>query len=402
MLDIKAVLRYSHTMRVSRLSGFFQFSVEQRRTVLQQQGALAKQDGALLDCGGLSLEKANALIENVIGCYTLPLAIGTNFQINGKDHLVPMCIEEPSVVAGASRAALLARAGGGFFASADPPIMIGQIQLLDVMDPKQSTADLLAQKETLLEQANQIRPSLVARGGGVRDMIVRSYQIDKKSVLVVHLLIDCRDAMGANMVNSICESMAPLLAHLVQGRAGLCILSNLADHRLVRVNACIPADAMETPMHVGRVLIDRIVEASVFAEMDPYRACTHNKGIMNGIDAVMLATGNDWRGIEAGAHAFASQTGMYRPLATWKKDPVGNLVGELTLPMAVGIVGGTMGVHPVAKMALAVMDVKSSADLAMIAASVGLATNLAALRALTDTGIQQAHMPLHHRSDLYR
>jgi hydroxymethylglutaryl-CoA reductase len=320
-------------------------------------------------------------------------------RVNGKDYIVPMVVEEPSVIAAASNASKMVRAGGGFFADVDPSIMTCQVQLFDVHDEGAGAADILLEKEALLAMANRAVPGLVERGGGARDIEVRHLD---GGMLVVHIYVDCRDAMGANLVNNVAEAVGDRIAELGGGKRGLRILSNLCDRRCVRVRAQVPVSALSTDTHGGGLVIDGVVNASRFAEADPYRAATHNKGIMNGIDAVCIATGNDWRAVEAGAHAFAARTGTYRPLATWRaardKDGAEVLEGSLELPLALGCVGGTLRVHPAARLALRILGITSAAEVAMVAASVGLASNLAALRALATDGIQRGHMSLHARS----
>jgi hydroxymethylglutaryl-CoA reductase len=338
------------------------------------------------------------MIENVIGVFSLPLGIALNFQVNGVDTLVPMVLEEPSVVAGASYMARLARDGGGFQASCTDPVMIGQLQLLDLGDLTLARDQILEKKEELLGGLVDLDPILRDLGGGPVDLEVR--EISHSAIgpfLVVHLLIDVRDAMGANAVNTACETLAPAIEDLTGGRVHLRILSNLADRRLASARCTIPVDSLAFGEYSGEEVRDGIIEAWAFADADPYRAATHNKGIMNGIDAVLLATGNDWRAVEAGAHAYAARYGFYRSLSTWSVDSDGSLVGEIELPLAVGIVGGATRVHPSVKAILALMDVKSASHLSEIIASVGLAQNLAALRALATDGIQQGHMRLHAR-----
>jgi hydroxymethylglutaryl-CoA reductase len=316
-------------------------------------------------------------------------------RVNGHDFVVPMVVEEPSVVAAASNAAKMARGGGGFVAEADPPLMIAQIQLTHVPDVDAARDAILARKAELLARADRAVPGLVARGGGARDVEVRG--LGEDGVMVVHAIVDCRDAMGANLVNTIAETLGARIAELAGGRLGLRIVSNLCDKRCVRVTCRIPASALATDDMDGQSVIDGIVAASRFAELDPYRATTHNKGIMNGVDAVVIATGNDWRAVEAGAHAFAARDGRYAPLAVWRRD--GDvLVGRLELPLALGTVGGTLRVHPTARLSLRLLGTESATELAMIAASVGLASNLAAVRALATDGIQRGHMALHARS----
>jgi hydroxymethylglutaryl-CoA reductase len=383
----------------SRIPGFYNLTIDQRRTELAQAGLLTpEQLAALSGTAGLSLAQAQHMIENVIGLYALPVGIALNFLINGRDVLIPMVIEEPSVVAGASFMAKLARAGGGFLASSSPPEMIGQMQLLDLSDPPAARLAILNQKDNLLTEAAGIDPILQKLGGGPRDLEVRL--ISDSSIgpfLVVHLIYDVRDAMGANAVNTACERLAPRLEAITGGRVHLRILSNLADRRLARARCTIPAEALAFEGFSGEQVRQGVIEAWAFAEADPYRAATHNKGILNGVDAVVLATGNDWRAIEAGAHAYAARSGRYSSLSNWGSDAAGNLVGALEMPLAVGIVGGATRVHPGAQAALQLMGVTSAAQLAEIIAAVGLAQNLAALRALATEGIQRGHMSLHAR-----
>jgi len=338
------------------------------------------------------------MIENVVGVYGLPLGIAQNFVVNGREVLVPMVIEEPSVVAGASFMARLARPAGGFTAQAGAPEMIGQMQLLDVPDLDHAAERILSYKEELLHEAAGIDPMLARLGGGPRDLIVR--RINESPIgpfLVVHLIYDVHDAMGANALNTALETLAPRVAAITGGRVHLRILSNLADRRLAKASCCIPLQTLAFDHFSAETVRDGIIAAWAFAEADPDRAATHNKGIMNGIDAVVLATGNDWRAVEAGAHAYAARSGRYTSLSTWGKDEQGNLTGCLELPMAVGIVGGATRVHPGAQAALKLMKVETVSQLAEIIVSVGLAQNLAALRALATEGIQRGHMGLHAR-----
>ncbi|HSQ65673.1 MAG TPA: hydroxymethylglutaryl-CoA reductase, degradative, partial [Polyangiaceae bacterium] len=323
--------------------------------------------------------------------------VALNVRVNGHDYVVPMVVEEPSGVAAASNAAKMVREGGGFGAEMDAPLMVAQIQLTAVRDREAARERVLAAKEEILTRADAAIPGLIERGGGARDVEVRVLGSDEDAMLVVHVLVDCRDAMGANLVNGVAERVADRLAELAGGRVGLRILSNLCDRRCVRVTCRVPAAALATDDMAGTDVIDGIVNASRFAELDPYRAATHNKGIMNGVDAVTIATGNDWRAVEAGAHAFAARSGKYSPLATWRRDG-DHLVGRLELPMALGTVGGTLRVHPAARLSLRLLGVTQAQDLAAIAASVGLASNLAAVRALATDGIQRGHMALHARS----
>jgi len=386
-------------MKTSRIPGFYSEPIEKRLTSLAEASGLNQMDLAKFqNLAGLSIEQANHMVENVIGIYSLPLGLALNFIVNGREVLVPMAIEEPSVVAGASFMAKLARARGGFTASTTPPEMIGQIQLLDIGDLSAARATLLANKESLLQEANQVDPVLIKLGGGARDLEIRT--IENSAIgpfLVIHLIYDVRDAMGANAINTACERLAPRIEELTKGRVHLRILSNLADRRLARASCVIPLDELAFDSFSGEQVRDGIIEAWAFAASDPYRAATHNKGIMNGVDAVVIATGNDWRAIEAGAHAYAARSGSYTSLSSWSKDADGNLTGSLEMPMAVGIIGGATRVHPGAGAALKLMGVTSSAQLAEIIASVGLAQNLAALRALATEGIQRGHMTLHAR-----
>lgn len=382
----------------SRRPGFYNLPLQERQAQLDPQGRLSPDTIAALTGGGLSVEAADPMIENVVGTHALPLGIALNFQVNGRDVLVPMAIEEPSVVAGASFMAKLAREGGGFTAEAGAPEMIGQMQLLDVDDPKSAQQAILAKKQDLLAEAAEVDPILKKLGGGPRDLEVRV--IDDSPIgpfLVLHLIYDVRDAMGANAVNTACERLAPLIEEISGGRVHLRILSNLADRRLANARCTIPLEKLAFGDFSAEQVRDGIIEAWAFAAADPYRAATHNKGIMNGVDAVVIASGNDWRAVEAGAHAYAAHEGRYTSLSIWGKDDEGNLVGELEIPMAVGIVGGATKVHPTARAALELMGVTKASELAEIIVSVGLAQNLAALRALATEGIQRGHMGLHAR-----
>jgi hydroxymethylglutaryl-CoA reductase len=338
------------------------------------------------------------MVENAVGTFGLPLGIGLNFVVNGREVLIPMAIEEPSVIAGASFMAKLARLGGGFTATTSEPNLIGQMQVLDVVNVETARLAVLEKRAELLAAADEIDPVLKKLGGGARDLEVRLISDSPIGpFLVVHLIYDVRDAMGANAVNTACEQLAPRIEQITGGRVHLRILSNLADRRLARVRCTIPVKELAFDDFSGERVRDGIIEAWAFAAADPYRAATHNKGIMNGVDAVVIATGNDWRAIEAGAHAYAARSGRYTSLSTWGKDADGNLVGTLEMPMAVGIVGGATKVHPAAKAALKLMGVKTAAELAEIIVAVGLAQNLAALRALATEGIQRGHMSLHAR-----
>lgn len=383
----------------SRLSGFYKLSLEQRVNIVADWAGLSDADKTVLLEQGLTNEQASHMIENTIGMHALPLGVAVNFRINGRDYLVPMAVEEPSVLAAVSYAANLIRQGGGFHTTATESIMIGQIQVLDVPDLEAARRRILAQKEALMACANESSESIVRRGGGARDVEVHLFpQTPVGPMLVVHLLYDTLDAMGANAINTAVETLAPLVADLSGGRTHLRILSNLTDRRLATARCLIPADALTTKDGQDGSIVARLVEeANAFAIVDPYRATTHNKGIMNGIDAVCIATGNDWRAIEAGAHAYAARNGQYRALTDWHATEDGDLYGEMTIPLAVGIVGGATKVHPTAQVAMKILNVASAAELAQVMACVGLAQNLAAIRALATTGIQHGHMRLHAR-----
>jgi hydroxymethylglutaryl-CoA reductase len=372
--------------------------MDARRAKLADSASLTPADLLPFTDGGLSLEAADHMIENVIGTHSLPVGIGLNFQVNGKDVFIPMAIEEPSVVAGASFMAKLVRAGGGFQATASAPEMIGQIQVINIDDIHSARLKIYEFKAALLAEADEIDPILKKFGGGARDLEVRIIEDSPIGpFLVIHLIYDVRDAMGANAVNTACERLAPRIEAITGGQVHLRILSNLADRRLARARCSIPVEELAFDDFTGQEVRDGIIEAWAFAASDPYRAATHNKGIMNGVDAAVIATGNDWRAIEAGAHAYAARSGKYTSLSTWGKDSKGNLVGALEMPMAVGIVGGATKVHPAAQAALKLIGVKTASELAEIIVSVGLAQNLAALRALATEGIQRGHMSLHAR-----
>jgi hydroxymethylglutaryl-CoA reductase len=386
------------TNRNSRLTGFYKHTTEQRLALVGDWAALSDAQRATLATCGLSLAQADHMIENVVGLYALPLGIATNFQINGRDYLIPMVVEEPSVVAAVSNAAKMFRAGGGFQTSSDEPVMIGQIQLLDVPDVAGAVAAIAAARTELLAIADAVGGSIVKYGGGARDVQTRVFpETSIGPMVVVHLLMDTRDAMGANAVNTAAEQLAPRLEELTGGRAHLCILSNLTDQRKARAEGVIPAAELAREGVTGVQAVRNIVAAAVFAEVDPYRATTHNKGVMNGIDAVIVATGNDWRAVEAGAHAYAARDGRYTSMTRWWQDADGNLRGSIELPMAVGIVGGATRVHPTAQIAMQLLGVQSARELAEVVVSVGLAQNLAAIRALATEGIQQGHMRMHAR-----
>ncbi|MBP6788282.1 MAG: hydroxymethylglutaryl-CoA reductase, degradative [Candidatus Promineofilum sp.] len=384
--------------KTSRLPGFYKLSPAERVAVVGDWAELSESERAVLAGQGLTPSQADLMIENVVGTYTLPLGIAVNFLVNGRDYLVPMTVEEPSVLAAISHAAKLIRAGGGFHAESTEPVMIGQIQILDVPDLEAARLAVLAHSAELMARADACSDSIVAYGGGARGIEARPFpDTPVGPMLIVHLLFDSRDAMGANTVNTAAEAIAPRLAELTGGRTNLRILSNLADRRTATARCTVPAAELTLPDIPGGDVARLIAEANAFAVVDPYRAATHNKGIMNGIDAVCIATGNDWRAIEAGAHSYAARNGRYAALTDWHVDGNGDLSGEITLPMAVGTVGGATKVHPTARVALKVLGIESAGELARLMACVGLAQNLAAIRALSTHGIQKGHMRLHAR-----
>ncbi|MCC6024286.1 MAG: hydroxymethylglutaryl-CoA reductase, degradative, partial [Thaumarchaeota archaeon] len=380
--------------RTSRIPGFYKLTVEERLRIVAEFAGLSEEEVELLRrYAALDRDTANRMIENVIGTFQLPLGIAVNFLINGRDYMVPMVIEEPSVVAAASNAARMTREGGGVFAQSTESLMIGQIQLVGIKDPYAARLEVLRNREEILAIANEQDPVLVNLGGGAKDLEARVIETRLGPMLIVHLIVDVRDAMGANAVNTMAEAVAPRLASITGGRYRLRIISNLADKRLVRAWTRIPPEAVG-----GREVAEGIVEAWAFADADPYRAATHNKGIMNGVDAVVIATGNDWRAVEAGAHAYACRFGAYKPLSTWEIDEKGNLVGSLEMPLAVGIVGGATRTNPLARICLKILGVKTARELAEVIGAVGLVQNLAALRALAAEGIQAGHMSLHAKN----
>jgi len=383
-------------MKSSEFSGFYKLPMEQRVKEVKEFAGLTDEEAALISSfSSLPRETTDRMIENVVGCMPLPLGIAVNFKVNGKDVLVPMAIEEPSVVAAASNSAKLARATGGFTAKAGPPVMIGQIQVAGLREEQfeEKEAALNAAKKGLLEEANACDPVLVKYGGGALDIEAREVRTPSGRMLVLHLLVDVRDAMGANAVNTMCEKLAPRVEEITGGKVVLKIISNLATKRLVSAHVKYSKADLG-----GEGNVDRIVSAYELAAADPYRAATHNKGIMNGIDAVVIAAGNDWRAVEAGAHAYAAIGGRYTSLTRWWKNSDGDLEGSIELPMAVGLVGGATKTHPVAKACVKILGVKTAGELAEIIASVGLAQNFAAIRALATEGIQRGHMELHARN----
>jgi len=384
--------------KTSRLPGFYDLSLDERASRVAEWAGLDDAERALLVGAGLPAERANQMIENVVGLHALPLAMAPNFLINGRETLVPMVIEEPSVVAAASFMARVVREAGGFHTCSTEPVMIAQMQVLDMTDPWAARFDLLCHKQRLLDLANQTDPVVVSLNGGARDLEVRVFsETPVGPMLVIHLLYDTRDVMGANTVNTAAEALTPVVEEITGGRVQLRIVSNLADRRLARAKCVLPVQLLAFEGYSGEMVAQGIVEAYTFAALDPYRAATHNKGIMNGIDAVALACGQDWRAIEAGAHAYAARGGRYTSLSTWTRDREGALVGTLELPLAVGTVGGATRVHPGAQLALKILGVQSARELAEVMAAVGLAQNLGALRALSTEGIQKGHMALHAR-----
>ncbi len=378
----------------SAISGFYKLSPEERLQKVVEFADLTEEDADMLRTNGsLGMDQADRMIENVIGTHELPVGVAMNFLINGKEYIIPMSVEEPSIVAAASNMARLARKTGGFETSTTDPVMIGQVQVTGVSDPFGAKMSILRHKEAILELANEQDPMLVKFGGGARDIEVRVVDGGEETFVVMHLLVDCRDAMGANAVNTMAEAVAPKVEEITGGKVFLRIISNLAIYRLARARVLVKKDDLG-----GEPVVDAVVSAYRFADSDPFRAATHNKGIMNGIDPVVVATGNDWRAIEAGAHAFASMRGHYRLLTHWEKNADGDLVGSIELPVAVGLVGGATKVHPTAKVAVKILGVKTASELGEILAAVGLAQNLGAMKALATEGIRRGHMSLHARN----
>ncbi len=390
-------------VKTSRIPGFYKHSVEERRALVSRMQQFSDEEIEQLSSAvSLPVETADKMIENVIGTFGLPLGLGLNFLINDKEYVIPMAVEEASIVASASYIAKIVREAGGFKTEATERIMIGQIQVVGCEDFQAAKEQIEANKDELIEKANEAYPSIVRRGGGATDIDVRILNEDSDStysqMLVVHVYVDTRDAMGANIINTMVESLAPTVERITQGKVYLRILSNLADRCLARATCVIPPELLESDGFSGEEVRDGVVHAYEFAASDPYRAVTHNKGIMNGIDPVVIATGNDWRAVEAGAHAYAARNGSYGSMTTWSVDEQGNLVGEIELPMSIGTVGGASRVHPTAKLVQKLLDVESAKELAQVIVAVGLAQNLGALKALATDGIQKGHMALHSRS----
>ncbi len=381
--------------RTSRIPGFHKLTVGERLQVVREFAELSEDEVALLNKRGhLDIQTADRMIENVIGTFELPLGIATNMIINGKEYLIPMAVEESSVVAGVTNAAKLARSGGGFFTSSTGPVMIAQIQAVNVKDPYGARLRLYEKKDEILEIANEQDPILVEMGGGAKDIEVRVIETALGPMVITHLIVDTRDAMGANAVNTMAETIAPYIGEWITGRVYLRILSNLADRRLVRASVRVKKEEFTGAEEV----LDGMVYAWAFADADPYRAATHNKGIMNGISAMVIATGNDFRAIEAGAHSYAARMGRYSSLTHWEKDQNGDLVGTIELPMAVGLIGGATRIHPLCGLVIKILEVKTATELGEIIGAVGLCQNLAALRALAGEGIQKGHMSLHAKN----
>lgn len=376
----------------SRISGFYKLPPAKRLKAVAEQTGIGQDEISQLE-SGLKLDQADKMVENVIGMIQVPLGIATNFVIDDREVLIPMATEEPSVIAAASNGAKMAREGGGFRTSSTGPVMRAQIQATGVADPFGARAEILIHKDELMKAANDKDPMLVKFGGGVKD--IEAYVIDSRvgPMVVTHLIVDCRDAMGANAVNTMAEALAPRIEQITGGRVYLRIISNLADKRLARAKAVFKAGEIGGPE-----VVDGIIQAAALAEVDPYRAATHNKGIMNGITAVVLATGNDTRAVESGAHAYAAIHGRYSSLTRYEKNKDGDLVGTIELPMAIGLVGGATRVHPVAKSAVKILGVKTADELSRIISAVGLSQNFAALRALASEGIQRGHMSLHAKN----
>ncbi|RYG74161.1 hydroxymethylglutaryl-CoA reductase, degradative [Lentibacillus lipolyticus] len=390
-------------MQTSRIPGFYNMTVEERRELLAKMDTFTEEDTAyLFSKESLSMDTADNMIENVVGTFPLPLGLGLNFLINNKDYVVPMAIEEPSVVASASHIAKIVRNAGGFSTEATDRVMIGQIQVVGCQDFDAAKKTILHEKDYLINAVNAAYPSLVKRGGGAEDLDARILNEKTGSkysqMLIIHIYINTCDAMGANIINTMVESLAPTVEELTDGKVYLRILSNYADRCLARARCVIPPDLLASDGFSGEEVRDGVIHAYEFAASDPYRAVTHNKGIMNGIDPVVIATGNDWRAVEAAAHAHAARDGQYGSMTEWSKDEEGNLVGELELPMSVGTVGGSIHVHPVSRIAHKLLNVVSAQELAQVIVAVGLAQNLGALKALATDGIQKGHMALHSRS----
>ncbi len=380
--------------KTSKLSGFYKLTPEERLKLVSEFADLNEEEKSCISAtGALSLDAADRMVENVIGIMEVPLGVAVNFLINGKDYLIPMAIEEPSVIAAASNAAKMAREGGGFTTSSTGPLMIGQIQAVNIADPNGARLNILEKKDEIIKKANEVDPILVKFGGGAKDVEARVIETPGGKMVITHLIVDCRDAMGANAVNTMAETIAPYIEELTGGKVYLRIISNFADKRIMRAKALFKKEAIG-----GEDAVDAILAAYYFAAGDPYRAATHNKGIMNGITAAVLATGNDTRAIEAGAHVYASRSGIYRPLSAYEKNANGDLIATIEIPLAVGLVGGATKTNPIARAAVKILGVKTATEMGEVFAALGLAQNFAALRALATEGIQRGHMELHSRN----
>ncbi len=380
--------------RTSKISGFYKLSPQERLKLVSEFADLTQEEAKCISsAGALSLDAADRMVENLIGVMEVPMGVAVNFLINGKDYLIPMAIEEPSVIAAASNAAKMAREGGGFTTSSTGPVMIGQIQAVGIADPAGARIAILEKRDEIIRRANEVDPLLVKFGGGAKDVEVRVIDTPGGKMVITHLVVDCRDAMGANAVNTMAETVAPYIEELTGGRVYLRIISNFADKRLMRAKAVFTKDAIG-----GEEVVDGMIAAYDFAGGDPYRAATHNKGIMNGVTAAVLATGNDTRAIEAGAHVYASRSGTYSPLSCYEKNANGDLVATIEMPMAVGLVGGATKTNPIARAAVKILGVKTATEMGEVFVALGLAQNFAAMRALATEGIQRGHMGLHSRN----
>jgi hydroxymethylglutaryl-CoA reductase len=386
----------------SRIPGFYKLSISERLNKLNERKVINEEDYLTLlnNLSILQPEEADKMIENVVTVFGMPLGLGLNFLANGKDYIIPMVVEEPSIVAAISSAAKIVRQSGGFICESDDPVLIGQIQIVDLEKPSKAQTVILQNKKEIINLANSLHPNMFARGGGAKDIEVKIHpsSTHRGDMVVVHLLVDTRDAMGANLVNSMCEGVASLIEKITGGKVFLRILSNLTDRALVKASCTIPCKLLKGKGYSGEDVRDGIILATEFASVDPYRAATHNKGIMNGIDPVAIATGNDWRAIEAAAHAYAARGNHYTSLSKWDKNENGDLVGSIKIPMKVGIVGGPLESNPAVEIAHRILNVETATELARVIAAVGLAQNFSALRALSTEGIQQGHMTLHARS----
>jgi hydroxymethylglutaryl-CoA reductase len=390
-------------MKSSRFPQFYMKTMDERLAIIADYAHLSQEEvAALASQGALTLEQADKMVENAIGIYSLPLGLGLNFLINGHDYVIPMAIEEPSVIAAVSSVAKLVRGSGGFHASASKRRMVGQIQVVNVANLERAAANISKHQSELVKLANDAHPSLKKRGGGAKDIEVRFLNQEPNALfppmLIVHLLVDTKEAMGANMVNTMVEAIAPTVAKLTDGDVHLRILSNFVDECVATAQCVIPPELLARDDYSGIEVRDRLISAYQFAASDIYRAVTHNKGVMNGVDAVVIASGNDWRAVAAAAHAYAARTGHYGSMTTWTVDDNGNLCGELTLPMPVGTVGGSIKVHPIAKLTQKITGIQSARELSQLIVTVGLAQNFAAIKALVTDGIQKGHMALHARS----